>query len=167
MALTNEQILKRIQDKFGDKVLSHEEPFGLLTLVVDKDINIELIQFLKTDAELQVNFLTDLCGIHYPENKGAEIGVVCHLHSFTNNFRIRLKFFMPEANPSIRTLSTLFPTANWQERETFDFYGINFEGHPNLKRILNMDEMNYFPMLKQYPLEDATREDKNDTYFGR
>ncbi len=167
MVLTNEYILNRIQGKFGEQVLSHEEPFGLLTLVVDKNINLELIQFLKTDAELQVNFMTDLCGIHYPDNKGAEIGVVYHLHSLTNNFRIRIKCFMPTELASIRSAVNLFPAANWMERETFDFYGINFEGHPNLIRILNVEDMNYFPMLKQYPLEDGTREDKNDTYFGR
>lgn len=167
MALSNEHIANRIKEKFADKILSVEEPHGMLTLVADKDINLELMGFLQKDAELQVNFLTDLCGIHYPEHKGAEIGVVCHLHSFTNNFRLRVKFFMSEANPELRTLSNLYPTANWMERETFDFYGIKFIGHPNLTRVLNVDDMNYHPMLKQYPLEDATREDKNDTYFGR
>jgi NADH-quinone oxidoreductase subunit C len=61
----------------------------------------------------------------------------------------------------------LFDGANWQERETFDFFGVNFEGHPNMTRILNMDEMDYHPMLKQYHLEDGTREDKDDRFFGR
>lgn len=167
MALSNEHITTRIMEKFADKVSLVEEPYGLLTLVVDKTINLELIDFLKNDSELQVNFLTDLCGIHYPENKGAEIGVVYHMHSFIHNFRIRIKCFMPTETPHIRTATGLFPAANWMERETFDFYGIHFQGHPNLKRVLNVDDMDYFPMLKQYPLEDGTREDKNDTYFGR
>ncbi len=166
-ALTNEQIAQRIQDKFGDKILSVETPFDLLTLTADKDINLELVQFLKDDAELQMNFLTDLCGIHYPTHSGAEIGVVCHMHSFVNNVRIRLKFFMPENAPNIRTLIPIFPAANWMERETFDFYGVNFIGHPDLRRILNMEDMTYHPMLKQYPLEDGTRDDKPDQYFGR
>jgi len=61
----------------------------------------------------------------------------------------------------------LFVGANWMERETFDFYGVNFKGHPNMKRILNEDSMDYHPMRKEYQLEDATREDKDDTYFGR
>lgn len=167
MEFTNEHITNRIKEKFADQIFSVEEPFGLLTIVADKNINLELISFLKNDPELQVIFLTDLCGIHYPQNKGAEIGVVVHLHSLVNNFRIRVKFFMPEDAPNIRSLIPVFAGANWMERETFDFFGIKFEGHPNLKRILNVEDMTYHPMLKQYPLEDGTREDKNDTYFGR
>jgi NADH-quinone oxidoreductase subunit C len=167
MALTNEHVTERIRQQFGEKILSVEEPRGFLTLVADKDINVELVSFLKNDPELQVNFMTDLCGIHYPNQENAELVVVCHMHSFIHNFRFRLKFFMPSANPAIRTFSTVFPTANWMERETFDFFGINFTGHPDLRRILNVEDMTYFPMLKQYPLEDATREDKQDEYFGR
>jgi NADH-quinone oxidoreductase subunit C len=67
----------------------------------------------------------------------------------------------------VATLTSVFQAANWMERETYDFYGVNFEGHPNLKRILNVDEMTIFPMRKEYPLEDQVRQDKNDTMFGR
>lgn len=167
MSLTNQHVAERISREFGEKILHVEEPMGFLSITAEKDINTELVRFLKEDSELQVNFLTDLCGIHYPENTGREIGVVLHLHSFTNNFRLRLKFFMPAAQPSIRSLCPVFPAANWMERETYDFFGIQFEGHPKLRRILNVEEMQYFPMLKQYPLEDPTREDKQDEYFGR
>jgi NADH-quinone oxidoreductase subunit C len=64
-------------------------------------------------------------------------------------------------------VTSLYAAANWMERETFDFYGIIFTGHPNLRRILNADEMDYFPLRKEFPLEDATRSDKEDKYFGR
>jgi NADH-quinone oxidoreductase subunit C len=74
---------------------------------------------------------------------------------------------MPNDAPEIDTVSSVFASANWQERETFDFYGIHFSGHPDLRRILNVDEMDYFPLKKEYPLEDQTRTDKDDTYFGR
>lgn len=67
----------------------------------------------------------------------------------------------------VPTATDLWKGANWMERETFDFYGFRFKGHPNLKRILNMDEMNYHPLRKQYPLEDGSRDDKADNYFGR
>jgi NADH:ubiquinone oxidoreductase subunit C len=67
----------------------------------------------------------------------------------------------------IATITDLFAGANWMERETYDFYGIEFTGHPDLRRILNMDDMDYFPMRKEYVLEDGTREDKDDRFFGR
>jgi NADH-quinone oxidoreductase subunit C len=74
---------------------------------------------------------------------------------------------LPESNPHIPTVCKLYRSANWQERETYDFFGIIFDGHPNLKRILNVDDMVAFPMRKEYPLEDPNRIDKNDSYFGR
>ena len=114
-----------------------------------------------------MQFLTDVCGIHYPDNAGKELGVIYHLHSLQNNLRLRIKCFMPNDAPEIDTVSSVFASANWQERETFDFYGIHFTGHPDLRRILNVDEMDYFPLRKEYPLEDQTRTDKDDTYFGR
>jgi NADH-quinone oxidoreductase subunit C len=93
--------------------------------------------------------------------------IVYHLHNLTENVRIRFKVFTAISEPDIFTASKLFSAANWMERETFDFYGVNFVGHPNLKRILNVDEMDYFPMRKEFPLEDQTRRDKDDEMFGR
>jgi NADH-quinone oxidoreductase subunit C len=93
--------------------------------------------------------------------------VVYHLHNLVNNVRIRFKVFTDINKPDVYTASGLFSAANWMERETYDFYGINFVGHPNLKRILNVDEMDYFPMRKEFPLEDSTRIDKDDEMFGR
>jgi NADH-quinone oxidoreductase subunit C len=89
------------------------------------------------------------------------------LHNLYNNQRIRLKIFLPQEKPVTETLTQVFPSANWMERETFDFFGVVFEGHPDLRRILNVDEMIIFPMRKEYPLEDQTREDKQDEMFGR
>ena len=74
---------------------------------------------------------------------------------------------MPASQPEIPTLTTLFAGANWMERETFEFYGIKIIGHPDLRIILNVEDMDYHPLLKQYPLVDATRTDKDDKYFGR
>jgi NADH-quinone oxidoreductase subunit C len=78
-----------------------------------------------------------------------------------------LKYRFRRADIHIPTATGLFACANWMERETYDFFGILFDGHPNLTRILNIEEMDYFPMRKEYPLEDATREDKIDALFGR
>jgi NADH-quinone oxidoreductase subunit C len=111
--------------------------------------------------------LTDLTGVHYPDQVGRELAVVYHLHNFKENIRIRFKVFSNIQEPDVYTATGLFAGANWMERETYDFFGVNFVGHPNLKRILNVDEMDYFPLRKEYPLEDQTRIDKDDEMFGR
>ena len=165
--INNEYLLQKLKSQFGSDILSHEETYGMLSIILSKDKNLELLTWLYNDSELKFQFLTDVCGIHFPDNKDNELGVVYHLHSLVNNIRLRVKCFMPVSNPSIQSATSIFSSANWQERETFDFYGIIFEGHPNLKRIINVDEMDYFPMRKEYPLEDGTRTDKDDKYFGR
>ena len=160
---TNE-IIEKLKWKFGTSILGTEIPDGILTITTSSDAAIPVIQFLK--EELNYTFLTDLCGIHYPDQE-LSLGIVYHLHNLNQNVRIRIKAYVSVQNPSIPTATGLFPAANWMERETFDFYGIIFEGHPNLKRILNVDYLDYFPMRKEYPLEDPTRHDKDDRFFGR
>ena len=167
MSLTNEIIKQRLQEKFPDQVSGIEEPYGMLTFEAPKDLNIKVLQFLFDDAELRFQFLTALCAVHYPDQPGRELAVVYHLHNLVDNVRIRFKVFTDIARPDVYTATSLYSTANWMERETFDFYGVNFVGHPNLKRILNVDEMDYFPMRKEFPLEDQTRRDKDDEMFGR
>lgn len=165
--MTNQQIAEDIVAKFGENAHSFEEPWGLLTLTTNRQNIISLLEYLKQHETFRFNFLTDLTGIHLPDNKGAEFGVIYHLHSLENNVRIRIKVFLSQDDIHIPTAITIWPTANWMERETFDFFGILFDGHPNLIRILNIEEMDYFPMRKEYALEDATREDKIDALFGR
>jgi NADH-quinone oxidoreductase subunit C len=165
--MTNELILNKLKEHFADSIISSEESYGMLSVTLNAAQIIPALHFLYNDETIQFKFLTDLCGVHYPYNKGAELGVVYHLHNMMNNVRLRLKCFVPIENPTIKTASNLYSAANWMERETWDFYGIVFEGHPNLKRILNMDEMTVFPMRKEFPLEDPFRKDKEDRFFGR
>ncbi|MDE3237125.1 MAG: NADH-quinone oxidoreductase subunit C [Bacteroidota bacterium] len=167
MSLTNEIIKQKLVEKFGESVTSFEEPYGLLSFEAPKDMNLKVMQFLYDDEQLQFRFLTDLCAVHYPDNKGRELAVVYMLHNLNNNIRLRFKVFTDVNQPDVFTASRLFESANWMERETYDFFGVNFVGHPNLKRILNVDEMDYFPLRKEYPLEDQTRVDKDDEMFGR
>jgi NADH-quinone oxidoreductase subunit C len=153
-----------LQKKFQNELILFDETSDILTFTVSKQSIVEVVQFLKEVLGFQ--FLTDLCGIHYPEQELA-LGVVYHLHNFQTNTRIRVKTFTSIEKPQIDTLTNLFSSANWMERETFDFFGIDFVGHPNLIRILNVEYMDYFPMRKEYPLEDQTRKDKDDRFFGR
>jgi NADH-quinone oxidoreductase subunit C len=167
MALTNETIKQRLVEKFVDQVSSFEEPYGMLTFEAPKDFNLKVLNFLYDDAELKFRFLTDVTVVHYPAYRGRELAVVYHLHNMIDNIRIRFKVFTDINQPDVYTASGLFSSANWQEREAYDFFGVNFVGHPNLKRIMNVDEMDYFPMRKEFPLEDQTRIDKDDEMFGR
>ena len=165
--LTNEHIKLKLTEKFGDQVTGFEEPYGMLTFESPKDLNLKILNFLYDDEELKFRFLTSLCAVHYPQNKGKELAVVYHLHNLVDNVRIRFKVSTDIIKPDVYTASGLFSAANWLERETYDYFGVNFVGHPNLRRILNVEEMDYFPMRKEFPLEDQTRIDKDDEMFGR
>ena len=167
MALTNQFIQQKLIEKFGDQVTGFEEPYGMLTFEAPKDLNLKVLNFLYDDQELGFQFLTDLTAVHYPAYKGRELAVVYHLHNLVENVRIRFKVFTDIQKPDVYTATGLYAAANWQEREAYDFYGVNFLGHPNLKRIQNVDEMDYFPQRKEFPLEDQTRIDKDDEMFGR
>ncbi len=162
--MDNKTIIDQLNDKFGISVMGIEIPDGIITFSVSSDSIEFVIVYLK--QYLGFNFLTDLCGIHYPD-KQLSFGIIYHLHNLEENIRIRLKTFVSGDKPEVSSITGLFPAANWMERETFDFYGIIFKNHPNLKRILNVDYLDYFPMRKEYPLEDPTRHDKDDRFFGR
>ncbi len=162
--MSNEEVLKQFLEKFDASDLHASESFDMLTITLNTGRIHDAIKFLRND--LGFGFLTDICGIHYPDAE-KQLGVIYHLHNLQENIRIRLKTFVTIANPNVPTVTDLFAGANWMERETFDFYGIIFDGHPNLKRILNVDYLDYYPLRKEYPLEDPTREDKEDHFFGR
>ncbi|MET4080589.1 NADH-quinone oxidoreductase subunit C [Pedobacter sp. UYP30] len=160
----NQNLVEKLQSAFGDRIVAISEPYGLLTFSTSKDAIIEVLKFIKD--ELQFGFLTDITAVHYPGKKEG-IAVVYHLHNMVQRIRIRVKVFLSENHPAIPTATVLWQAANWMERETYDFFGVKFEGHPDLRRILNMDDLGVYPMLKQYPLEDPNRVDKKDEFFGR
>jgi NADH-quinone oxidoreductase subunit C len=164
--ITNEELLNSIKAKFESDVTEVTEPFGLLTFETNREKITDLLAFLKDDPTLQFIYLTDITAIHYPHQE-KQIGVIYHLHSLVNNVRVRIKVFMEDSDLHIPTATTLWEGANWMERETYDFFGVLFDGHPDLRRILNVDDMTVFPMRKEYPLEDPNRVDKRDYFFGR
>jgi NADH-quinone oxidoreductase subunit C len=168
MALSNQDIQEKLSAKFGEAVSDFTEPYGMLTFEVNSQNLFELVRFLRDDETLRFNFLTTICGMHHPENATyRQFAVVYHLHNWVDNVRIRVKTYLNADNPEVDSVVSLFASANWQERETYDFFGITFNNHPDLRRILNMDEMVSFPLRKEFPLEDQGRTDKDDRYFGR
>src|SRR5690606_34713971 len=147
MTLTNDIIREKLTGKFGDQLTDWQMPYGMLTFsAVDKNINLKVLQYLFDEESLGFRFLTDLQAVHFPDNAGAELAVVYHLHNLNENIRIRFKVFTDIKTPDVFSATALYESANFMERETFDFYGVNFIGHPNLIRILNVDAMDYFPM---------------------
>jgi NADH-quinone oxidoreductase subunit C len=166
MELTyQDKLVALIKEKFEDQVLLVEMLYDFQVITLKPDKIVEVIKHLHDHPDAKFQFLTTLCGIHYPELN--QIAIMYQLHNLISNQRVRLKIYLPADNPVTPTISPLFAAANWMERETYDFFGVTFTGHPNLKRILNVDEMIIFPLRKEYPLEDQVREDKNDTMFGR
>jgi NADH-quinone oxidoreductase subunit C len=157
-------IQERLQEKFPHDTLTFDDSQDIFSVVIPKVRLVESISYLK--EELGFGFLTDLCGIHYPDSE-LPLGVIYHLHNLKENTRVRVKTFTSLENPEIDTLTNIFSAANWMERETYDFFGILFTGHPSLIRILNVEYLDYFPLRKEYPLEDQTRTDKDDRFFGR
>jgi NADH-quinone oxidoreductase subunit C len=162
--MESRKLTDTLMRQFGKDILAVDDSSDILSVTVSSVVIHDVIQFLKEQEGFI--FLTDLTGIHYPGQE-LELGVIYHMHDFTKNIRIRIKTFMAKDDPTVASVTDIFSGANWMERETYDFYGILFEGHPNLKRILNVDYLDYYPMRKEYPLEDPTREDKDDRYFGR
>jgi NADH-quinone oxidoreductase subunit C len=168
MALESSVIEQALTDTFGTVASDFQQIYDILTFEVDADSILAVMKFLKEDETLRFNFLTDLCGMHFPDaDNSRQFSVVYHMHNWMDNVRIRIKCYLNGDAPQIDSVTQLFLSANWQERETYDFYGIIFKGHPQLKRILNMDEMVSFPMRKEFPLEDGGRTDKDDRFFGR
>ncbi|MGC3948117.1 MAG: NADH-quinone oxidoreductase subunit C [Chryseolinea sp.] len=162
---SQERVIATLKEKYEDEILHVETPYNFLTITLKKEKIVEIVRFLYDNPNLRFQYLTTLGGIHYPELK--QIAVFYQLHNLYSNERIRLKIYLPEENPITETITSIYAGANWLERETYDFYGVIFEGHPNLKRVLNVEDMIIFPMRKEYPLEDQTRDDKNDDMFGR
>ncbi|WP_437919241.1 NADH-quinone oxidoreductase subunit C [Sphingobacterium sp. LRF_L2] len=164
--LSNENIIASLYARYGDQVTVLGEPHGLLTVSTAVNNTLDLLAYLKEDPLLRFNYLTDITAVHYPK-QDQEFCVVYHIHNMLQNIRLRVKVFVAGPEPRIPSATILWPGANWMERETYDFFGVIFEGHPDLRRILNMDELDVFPMRKEYPLEDPNRVDKKDFYFGR
>lgn len=166
MATDIQQVLSRLNEQFEGHLGNVEESYGITTIQVRKAYIFEVIKYLKEEQSFIL--LTDIAGVHFPDNDPEmRFAVVYHIHNLFDNVRLRLRVFLPEENPEIDSMVPLFESANWQERETYDFFGIIFKNHPNLKRILNMDEMEIFPMRKEYPMEDGGRVDIDDRFFGR
>ncbi len=164
---TADKLHKCLENLSGLPTIDIKFEYDFPEITISRDQVYRVLQELKENEETGFTFLTTLCGIHFPEKEGNEFWVMYQLHNLFTNERVRVYSSAPAADPVFASVTPLWAAANWMERETFDFYGFQFEGHPNLTRILNVDDMDYHPMRKEYKLEDDSRTDRDDTYFGR
>jgi NADH-quinone oxidoreductase subunit C len=125
---------------------------GEITFHVRRERLPEVAGKLRDDPELRFELCSGVSGVHYPEDIGRELHAVYHLLSITHNRRVRLEVSVPDADPHVPSLVGVYPTCNWHERETWDFFGIIFDGHPALTRIEMPDDWKGHPQRKDYPL---------------
>ncbi len=147
----NERILEKLKTAFPESILSANEFRGELTVVVKKSDIVPVCTFLRDDEELRFDALRDVCGVDYyrPEDR---FEVVYNLYSLQNRHRFRLKVRVDENDIHVPTVSGIWKTAEWAERETYDMFGILFDGHPDLRRIYLPEGFEYHPLRKEFPL---------------
>jgi len=138
--------------RFGDAIERVVADRGELTFYVRRDQLPQVARTLRDDPQLAFELCTGVSGVHYPDELGRELHAVYHLVSITRNRRLRLEVIAPDADPHVPSLVDVYPTNNWHERETWDFFGIVFDGHPALTRIEMPDDWKGHPQRKDYPL---------------
>ena len=146
------QALERDGTQFGDAVERVVVDRGELTFYVKRDRLPEVARTLRDDPALAFELCTGVSGVHYPQEQGRELHAAYHLVSISRNRRLRLEVCAPDADPHIPSLVAVYPTCDWHERETWDFFGIVFDGHPALTRIEMPDDWKGHPQRKDYPL---------------
>jgi len=145
------EIAEKIKDKFPEEVLDITEFRGQVSVIVNRDRIVDICNYLHEESEIWMDYLTDLCGVDYPGRR-LRFEVVYNLYSLRYRHRIRLKVLLPEEDPSIDSVVSIWNSANWFEREVYDMFGIIFKGHPDLRRILMPEDWEGYPLRKDYPL---------------
>jgi len=151
-----EQIVKLIEEQFPGEVQGMMSHAGQVGVLLRKDRLREVCLFLRDDAAIRMDHLADLTAVDYsayPGDTGPRFEVVYNLISTLHRHRIRLKVRVPEEDPRVETVSSVWNTANWHERETYDLMGVRFDGHPDLRRILMPEDWEGHPLRKEYPLK--------------
>ncbi len=156
---------KKLKAKFPKAVTKEKTFRGELTISIDKDYIGKVAKFLCNDKESDFDYLSDLCGVDKSRLDGSDnFEVVYHLYSIKQNHRVRLKVEIPASNPSIDTVTDVWKTADWHEREAYDMFGIIFEGHPNLERILTPEGFEGYPLRKDFPLKGRQPNSLREVY---
>jgi NADH-quinone oxidoreductase subunit C len=151
-AKTPSQIAAALQRERADWVSEITTALGETTVVVPREHIVAACEFLKTTPGYEFNFLADICGFDRGPEEEPRLEVNYHLFSTSKHHRLRLKVLLHEEDARVSTVTTIWRTANWHERETFDLFGVIFDGHPDLRRILLPDDWQGHALRKDFPL---------------
>lgn len=146
-----ELVIQKIKSKLQNSIEEINDFRGDLSITIQKDKIVELAEFLKSDDELHFETCIDVTAIDWATRKN-RFTVVYHMYSYKNNFTLRIKANIDEEPPKIETVSHIWKSANWYERETYDMYGIIFLNHPDLRRMYMPEGFEYYPLRKDFPL---------------
>ena len=146
----NHPLVKKLKAQFGEAIGDTSEFIGQLSVHVDRARIVDVCRFLRDDAETPFNYLSDLTCVHYPDQVAAPFEVVYNLFSIPTNERVRLKV---KTSDGVESVTSVWPAANWLEREVYDLFGVQFAGHPDLRRLLLPSDWDGYPLRKDYPLE--------------
>jgi NADH-quinone oxidoreductase subunit C len=149
---SDHKLVKKLKAKFDGAVLDASEFIGQLSVRIDPSRIVEVCDFLRDDAETKFNYLSDLTCVHYPLGPQGPLEIVYNLYSIPRNERVRLKVTIAE-DGSVDSVTEVWPSANWMEREVYDLFGVTFRNHPDLRRILLPPDWEGHPLRKDYPLE--------------
>ncbi|MGO9611986.1 MAG: NADH-quinone oxidoreductase subunit C [Dissulfurispiraceae bacterium] len=152
------EIAKLLQEKFPEQVNEIREFAGQVSVITKKDKILDIVKYLKSDPDLHMDYLRDLCGVDYLGKKPLRFEVVYHFFSIKFRHLLRIRAEVPEEDPTIDSLVPLYAGANWHERECFDMFGITFNAHPDLRRILLPEDWEGHPLRKDYPLRGYEQE---------
>ena len=148
---SNHPLVRKLKEKLADSVIEASEFLGQLSIRVQANRIAEICGVLKSDAETPFNYLSDLTCVHYPDNRETPFEVVYNLYSISKNERVRLKVATNDLG--VESVTSVWPSADWPEREVYDLFGVTFHNHPDLRRILLPPDWEGHPLRKDYPLE--------------
>ena len=146
------KLVKKLKGRFAGAVSEPFEFLGQVAVRITPESIVEVCMFLRDDHDTRFNYLSDLTCVHYPLRAEAPLEVVYNLFSISRNERVRLKVPLAEG-ASIDSVTSVWPSANWMEREVYDLFGVTFNNHPDLRRILLPPDWEGHPLRKDYPLE--------------
>ncbi len=152
------QIAEKIKERFPEEVLEVKEFRGQVSVTLKKERIIDILSYLHDDPDLFLDYLVDVCGADYLGKKEKRFEVVYHLYSIRHRHSVRIKAEVPGEKPSIDSVVPIWAGANWHEREAYDMYGIVFNGHPDLRRVLLPEDWEGYPLRKDYPVKGPEKE---------